>query len=280
MWARSYCLTSESTRLRVSQGGLGSGPEKNMLYSASSRLSSDSSRMQIAFDLARRHSYRVNEKPDERQPELPRVRHGPIVNQHLGGVGAPHDLEHLAQPLGVGRQKSRRGSDGRRRFRFRGTRLPRARGRARARTRARSSAGKTSVIENGRGVGPNSASCSSGSSDASSSSVGCSGRSAYGQNRSSGRCFAVDTHDIAELQDCRIAERSTKGDEGFSPLQSFTAILQFCNPAMERILISACLLGERVRYHGGDARIEHPILLALAAMRAASCRSVPKWPAA
>ena len=29
---------------------------------------------------------------------------------------------------------------------------------------------------------------------------------------------------------------------------------------MEKILISACLLGERVRYHGGDARFEHPIL--------------------
>jgi uncharacterized protein YbbK (DUF523 family) len=29
---------------------------------------------------------------------------------------------------------------------------------------------------------------------------------------------------------------------------------------MEKILISACLLGERVRYHGGDARIEHPVL--------------------
>ena len=29
---------------------------------------------------------------------------------------------------------------------------------------------------------------------------------------------------------------------------------------MQKILISACLLGERVRYHGGDARIEHPIL--------------------
>ena len=29
---------------------------------------------------------------------------------------------------------------------------------------------------------------------------------------------------------------------------------------MEKILVSACLLGERVRYHGGDARIEHPIL--------------------
>jgi uncharacterized protein YbbK (DUF523 family) len=29
---------------------------------------------------------------------------------------------------------------------------------------------------------------------------------------------------------------------------------------MEKILISACLLGERVRYHGGDARIEHRIV--------------------
>ena len=29
---------------------------------------------------------------------------------------------------------------------------------------------------------------------------------------------------------------------------------------MEKILISACLLGERVRYHGGDARLEDPVL--------------------
>jgi uncharacterized protein YbbK (DUF523 family) len=29
---------------------------------------------------------------------------------------------------------------------------------------------------------------------------------------------------------------------------------------MEKVLVSACLLGERVRYHGGDARFEHPIL--------------------
>ena len=29
---------------------------------------------------------------------------------------------------------------------------------------------------------------------------------------------------------------------------------------VHKILISACLLGERVRYHGGDARIEHPLL--------------------
>jgi uncharacterized protein YbbK (DUF523 family) len=29
---------------------------------------------------------------------------------------------------------------------------------------------------------------------------------------------------------------------------------------MEKILISACLLGERVRHHGGDARLDDPIL--------------------
>jgi uncharacterized protein YbbK (DUF523 family) len=29
---------------------------------------------------------------------------------------------------------------------------------------------------------------------------------------------------------------------------------------VEKILISACLLGERVRYHGGDAQVDHPIL--------------------
>ena len=29
---------------------------------------------------------------------------------------------------------------------------------------------------------------------------------------------------------------------------------------MEKILISACLLGAKVRYHGGDAACEHPIL--------------------
>jgi len=27
-----------------------------------------------------------------------------------------------------------------------------------------------------------------------------------------------------------------------------------------KILVSACLLGEKVRYHGGDATLEHPIL--------------------
>jgi uncharacterized protein YbbK (DUF523 family) len=29
---------------------------------------------------------------------------------------------------------------------------------------------------------------------------------------------------------------------------------------MEKVLVSACLLGEPVRYHGGDARIDHALL--------------------
>jgi uncharacterized protein YbbK (DUF523 family) len=29
---------------------------------------------------------------------------------------------------------------------------------------------------------------------------------------------------------------------------------------MEKVLVSACLLGAKVRYHGGDARCEHPVL--------------------
>ena len=29
---------------------------------------------------------------------------------------------------------------------------------------------------------------------------------------------------------------------------------------MEKVLVSACLLGEKVKYHGGDARCENPIL--------------------
>src|SRR5438876_4534964 len=105
MYARSYCLTSASTRLRVSQGGFGSRPEKNMLYSASSRFNSASSRVKsrsISLGGTSLPGYARDEEPDERQPQLPRVRHRPIVNQHLRRLVAPDDFEHLAQPLGVG----------------------------------------------------------------------------------------------------------------------------------------------------------------------------------
>src|SRR5262245_34523614 len=62
--------------------------------------------------------------------------------------------------------------------------------------------GKTSVMEKGRGLTPKSASCRSGSSAASSASVGCSVRSAYGQNRSLGRYFRSPINDIV-LQNSR-----------------------------------------------------------------------------
>ena len=86
------------------------------------------------------------------------------------------------------------------------------------------------MIENGRGCAPKSASCRSGSSAASSSSVGCSGSSAYGQNRSSGRYFGGSVaigmiHSIAELQDGRIAGLQID-------LARFTLSLPFCNPAI------------------------------------------------
>jgi uncharacterized protein YbbK (DUF523 family) len=35
--------------------------------------------------------------------------------------------------------------------------------------------------------------------------------------------------------------------------------MRYARP-MEKVLVSACLLGAKVRYHGGDARSEHPVL--------------------
>ena len=91
--------------------------------------------------------------------------------------------------------------------RFHETRPSGARCRSPAQSRGPSIRGKTMVMENGRGWTPKSASCRSGSSAASSSSVGCSDRLAYGQNRSSGRNFGCSTvpNCIAEWQDGRMA---------------------------------------------------------------------------
>src|SRR6185503_9458127 len=41
---------------------------------------------------------------------------------------------------------------------------------------------------------------------------------------------------------------------------SIALLFQTADSRLGKILISACLLGERVRDHGGDARCEHPIL--------------------
>ena len=65
-----------------------------------------------------------------------------------------------------------------------------------ARSRRRVNARKDERDREGPSRGPNSAACRSGSSAASSSAVGSSGRSAYGQNRSSGR--ASSAHGAAD----------------------------------------------------------------------------------
>ena len=148
---------------------------------------------ELAFDGSegRHGALPRNQEPDQRQPQLARVRHRPIVDQHFGGVGAADDLKQIAQRRGVARPEARAVAQARRPRRSRGTRPTRARSRARARKSGTSSAGNTSVIENGRFCAPNSASYRSGSSAASSAAVGCSGSSAYGQKRSSGRYSGI-----------------------------------------------------------------------------------------
>ena len=128
-----------------------------------------------------------DQEPDQRQPQLARVRHRPIVDEHVGRVEAPDDLEQVAQLDGVLRIEPRAVPQRRARRAPRGTRPRRAPAPARARSRPRRTSGNSIETENGSGDRPNSASASSGLSRASSSSVGCSGRSTYGQNRSTGR---------------------------------------------------------------------------------------------
>src|SRR5438874_2199703 len=48
------------------------------------------------------------------------------------------------------------------------------------------------------------------------------------------------------------------GPRGRSPPDLVGSGTSAC--CMEKILVSACLLGARVRYHGGDAACDHPIL--------------------
>src|ERR1700724_1384407 len=99
MWPRSSCLTIASTRARVSHGGLGSRPAKNMLYSASSCRNSTSNRFKsrsISVGSFTRRSPR-NQKPDKWQPELPGVGHGAVVDEHFGRVARSDDLKQVPQ---------------------------------------------------------------------------------------------------------------------------------------------------------------------------------------
>ena len=178
-----------STRLRVSHGGLGSRPAKNMLYSASSWLDRRLEALHVAFDFADgRHGVisAWKQEPHEREPQLARVGHGPIVNQHFGLIRRPDDFEQFAQAGRIASTRSALDTSDSLPCRSPGTRPNPAPVRAPGKI-AGGRAGNTSVIENGRAWLPKSASCRSGSIAASSSSVGCSGSSAYGQKRSSGR---------------------------------------------------------------------------------------------
>ena len=113
------------------------------------------------------------------------MRHGPAVDEHVARVEPADDGKQIAQRFGV------RGVKGRAVARLVAvphqavSREPRARSTARA-CSSPANGGNTSVIENGPGGVPNSAAWRSGSSAASSSALGSSARSAYGQNRSRG----------------------------------------------------------------------------------------------
>src|SRR5436309_16047290 len=94
---------SDSTRLLVSHGGFARLPAKYMLYSASSRFSSVSRRCRPLSILVGSATLFLpgNEEPHQRQPQLARVRHGTIVDQHVGRIRGSHDFEQIAQPGGV-----------------------------------------------------------------------------------------------------------------------------------------------------------------------------------
>src|SRR6186997_2113627 len=104
MCDRSYFLTSASTRFRVSQGGLGSRPAKNMLYSASSCFiwASRCCRSRSTA-LGSGTALSVDEEVQQRQPQFARVRHRPIVDQHFGVVRRTDDFEQVAELRGVSR---------------------------------------------------------------------------------------------------------------------------------------------------------------------------------
>ena len=209
MWARSNCLTSASTRPRVSHGGFGSRPRRTCCIrprAASDRLRGAAGRVRslmIGHD-----TLPGDEEPDERQPQLAGVRHRPVVDQHLGRVRAVRRsrTDRAAAPHRDEKKRARyRGAP--RPNRSRGTRPPPARAPAPDRSRGISSAGKRQrdrerprrraeqrLVQIGIDC------------DASSSSVGCSGRSAYGQKRSSGRYFGVS----AGILDCKLQRADCK----------------------------------------------------------------------
>src|SRR4051812_31891284 len=107
---RSKRFTIASTALRVSHGGFGSRPEKNMLYCASrflrpvSSFCRSRSTSETCLDTA---PSGVDEEVHERHPQLARIRHGLPVHEDLGIGGAADDIEDVAKAASVGNQELR-----------------------------------------------------------------------------------------------------------------------------------------------------------------------------
>src|SRR5918995_4246567 len=99
--------TSWSTRRRDSTGGRGERPAKYMLYSASSRRSSDSSSARSRSTSGASGTRPKDEKPHERQPQLAGVWKGPIVDEDVTRVETPHYLKEIAQRGGIGGVETR-----------------------------------------------------------------------------------------------------------------------------------------------------------------------------
>src|SRR3989442_15167834 len=79
-----------------------------MLYSASRRFSSTSRRCRSrSMSVGSGTALPADQEPDQREPQLARVRHGAIVDEDLGVVQRPDDLEQVAQPRGVARPEAR-----------------------------------------------------------------------------------------------------------------------------------------------------------------------------
>ena len=203
MWARSICLTSASTRLRVSQGGLGSRPAKNMLYSASSCLRSASSRCSsrsrpdggqttyrgIRNHTSGSHSSRAygtglssistsvaSERPTISKRSRSRGASSTRTARDTGACGPAAGLAELGRAARQRRAPRRNRGD------------VESRKNKRDRERARLRAEQRLVqigIERRRAL----------------RSVGCSGSSAYGQNRSSGRYLGGSESSAIVMQD-------------------------------------------------------------------------------
>ena len=102
-------------------------------------------------------------KPEQRQPQLPRVRDGPIVDQHFDAGHRPDQLEQIAASAARRSRKTARDGGGLAPSPVSRNSWPRpAPSRRPGRSSRPSNGGNTSVIENGSSRGPNSVACRSG----------------------------------------------------------------------------------------------------------------------